>query len=57
MKTSVIIGLSLLFTLWLWLAFLLLSKGGVNLRNILLLAMSGVIVFVPLMKKYFRKKD
>lgn len=52
MKTSVIIGLSLLLTVWLWLAWLLLSAGGVNLRNLLILAMTAVIIFVPLWKKY-----
>lgn len=52
MKNSVIIGLSILFIVWIWLAFMLLSKTGVNLKNILILAMSGIIVFVPLFKKY-----
>lgn len=54
MKTSVIIGLSLLLTVWLWLAWLLLSTGGVNLKNLLLLGMTAVIIFVPLWKKYFK---
>lgn len=53
MKTSVIIGVSILMTVWLWLAWLLLSSGGVNLRNLLVLAISGIIIFVPLWKKYF----
>ncbi len=55
MKTSVIIGLSILLMLWLWFAWMLLSAGGINLKNILILVMSGIIVFVPLVKKYFRK--
>ena len=55
MKTSVIIGLSILLLLWLWFAWMLLSAGGINLKNILILVMSGIIVFVPLVKKYFRK--
>ncbi len=54
MKTSVIIGLSLLTVVWLWLAWLLLSSGGVNLKNLLLLAMSAIIIFVPLYRKYFK---
>lgn len=54
MKTSAIIGLSVLLAVWLWLAYVLLSSGGVNLRNLLILAMSGIIVFVPLFKKYYR---
>lgn len=52
MKTSVIIGLSVLLTVWLWLAWMLLSSGGVTLRNLLILGMSGIIIFVPLFKKY-----
>lgn len=54
MKTSVIIGLSLLVMVWLWLAWLLLSTGGINLKNLLMLFMSAIIIFVPLWKKYFR---
>lgn len=57
MKTSALIGLSILLIVWMWLAWLLLSTGGVNLRNILILAMSGIIVFVPLWKRYFKKSD
>jgi len=54
MKTSVIIGLSLLAIVWLWLAWMLLLSGGVNLKNLLLLAMSAIIIFVPLFRKYFK---
>jgi hypothetical protein len=54
MKTSVIIGLSLLLVIWLWLAWMLLTAGGLNLKNLLLLAMSAIIIFVPLFKKYFK---
>lgn len=57
MKKSVIIGLSLLLMLWLWLAWLLLSQGGVNLKNLLILAMTAVIIFVPLWKKYFKDEQ
>lgn len=52
MKSSAIIGLALLFMLWLWLAWMLLANGGVTLKNLLLLAMTAVIIFVPLLKKY-----
>lgn len=54
MKTSAIIGLSLLLAVWLWLAWLLLSAGGVNLKNLLILAMTAIIIFVPLWKKYYK---
>ena len=57
MKSSTIIGLSILMMLWLWLAWLLLSTGGVNLKNLLILAMSAVIIFVPLWKKYFNDQQ
>ncbi len=52
MKKSVLIGLSLLFMVWLWLAWLLLRSGGVNLKNLLLLAITAIIIFVPLFRKY-----
>lgn len=57
MKTSALIGLSLLLVIWMWLAWVLLTSGGVNLKNLLILAMSGIIIFVPLWKRYFRKSD
>lgn len=57
MKTSVILGLALLFMVWLWLSWLLLTTGGLNLKNLLLLAMSAIIIFVPLFKKYFKGKS
>ncbi len=57
MKTSIIIGLSLLLMVWLWLAWLLLSTSGVNLKNMLLLAMTAIIIFVPLFKKYGKRSD
>lgn len=57
MKKSVIIGLSLLLMVWLWLAWLLLSQGGVNLKNLLILAMTAVIIFAPLWKKYFKDEQ
>lgn len=54
MKVSVIIGLSLLLILWLWLAWLLLSAGGINLKNLIILAMSATIIFVPLLNRTFK---
>lgn len=56
MTKYAIIGIVLLGALWLWLAWLLLAAGGVNLKNILILAMSAVIVFVPLVRKFSDKK-
>lgn len=59
MKKGAIIGISILAMIWLVLAWLMLSTQGITLRTLLLLAMSGVIVFVPLFKKYGknRKED
>lgn len=54
MKVKVIIGLTLLSALWLWLVWLLLSTGGVTLKNLLLIAMTGIIIFVPIWKRYIR---
>lgn len=53
MKLRILILLSILLIIWLWLAWLLLSTGGFNLKNLIILAMSAIIVFVPLWKKYF----
>lgn len=55
MKTTAIIGLILLALIWLWLAWMLLTAGGVNLRNLMVLAMSAIIIFVPLYKKFIKK--
>lgn len=57
MKTSSLIGFLLLLVVWIWLAIQLLSTGGINLKNILILAMSGIICFVPLMRKLREKQN
>lgn len=55
MKPARIAGLALLALLWIWMcAGLLTSADGFNLKNILIAAMSGIIIFVPLYKKYFK---
>ncbi|MDE6637849.1 MAG: hypothetical protein K2K32_06405 [Muribaculaceae bacterium] len=54
MKPTRIAGLAVLALLWVWLRVgLLTSADGFNLKNILIAAMSGIIIFVPLYKKYF----
>ncbi|MBD5286536.1 MAG: hypothetical protein HDR47_01485 [Bacteroides sp.] len=54
MKPTRIAGLAVLALLWVWLCVgLLTSADGFNLKNILIAAMSGIIIFVPLYKKYF----
>lgn len=57
MKKSAIIGISVLLMVWLYLAWLLLSTSGINLKNLLLLAMTAIIIFVPMMKKYGNRGD
>ncbi len=56
MEVSKIIGTVVLAIIWIWLVWLLLTAGGLNLKNLLIAAMTGVIIFVPLYKKYFGKK-
>lgn len=59
MKTTALIGIAVLAVIWVWLAWMLLAAGGVTLKNIIVLAMSGIIIFVPLVRKFsnFKKKD
>lgn len=47
----------LLGAVWAWLAWIMLSKGGLTLKDIIIVVMSGIIVFVPLWKRYGRKGE
>ncbi len=47
-------GLILLALLWIWLVYYLFTKGGIDGKNILVAAFSGIIIFVPLWKRYIR---
>ncbi|MDE5664241.1 MAG: hypothetical protein K2I37_09455 [Muribaculaceae bacterium] len=49
-----IAGLILLALIWVWLVYMLFSRGGVDLKNIFLAAASGIIIFVPLWKRYLQ---
>ena len=50
-----IIGFSLIAILWFWLCTMLIkSAGGFNFKNVFLIVASGIIIFVPLWKKYYR---
>lgn len=44
----------LLALIWVWLVYMLFSRGGFDLRNILTAAFSGIIIFVPLWKRYLQ---
>lgn len=52
MKTSNIIRFSILGLLWLWLASTIIIRGGFNLINLFWIVASGILVFVPLWRKY-----
>ena len=59
MKTSSIFGIVLLAILWIWLAWAILASNGITLYNLIIVAISGIIVFVPLYRKFStnKKKD
>lgn len=47
-----IIGLIILLAVWVWLCWLIFAGAGFNLRTLFIAAASGIIIFVPLYKKY-----
>lgn len=47
-----ITGIIILALLWAWLVYMLFTRGGFNGRNIIISLLSGIIIFVPLWKKY-----
>lgn len=50
-----VFGFGLLALLWIWLCVTLIkSGGGITLKNLFLIVASGIIIFVPLWKKYAR---
>lgn len=46
------IGFGVLAAVWLALCVVMLAKAGVTLYNLLIVIISGIIVFVPIWKKY-----
>lgn len=55
MKGSHIIAILFLALLWCWLCWTLLaSGGGFTAKNVFVIIASGIIIFVPLYKKYVR---
>lgn len=55
MKVVKIAGFTVLAIVWLWLCRSLIAwGGGFNLKNIFLIVASGIIIFVPLYKKYVK---
>lgn len=58
MSFGKIAGFTLLALLWVWLSWgLLTTEKGFNLKNLIIVAASGIIIFVPLWKRYSRKND
>lgn len=56
MKPSLIVGALILVLVYLWLCQALIrGGGGWTLKNIFIMAASGIIIFVPLYKKYFKQ--
>ena len=52
MKIRSIIIMIVLGLLWLWLSVFLLLRGGVTLKNLLVVAVSGLLILFPLLKRY-----
>ncbi|MBD5206729.1 MAG: hypothetical protein HDS79_00430 [Bacteroidales bacterium] len=46
--------IGVLALVWGWLGWGFLSAKGITLFNLLILAMTGIIIFVPLYKRYIR---
>ncbi|MDE6009934.1 MAG: hypothetical protein K2F87_00610 [Muribaculaceae bacterium] len=49
-----IAGLILLALIWVWLVYMLFTRGGVDLKNLFIAVASGIIIFVPLWKRYIQ---
>ena len=57
MSTGNLIRFACILLLWLGLCWLLLTRAEIDFMVIFTIVASGIIVFVPLYKKYVRKKD
>jgi len=58
MTTGNMIRFACILLLWVGLCWLLLSRTPqVNAMTVFTIVASGIVVFVPLYKKYVRKKD
>lgn len=55
MKTGTAIQLTYIAILWAALCYLLITSTPFTLKTLMLIVGSGIIVFVPLYKKHFRK--
>lgn len=56
MKGTVIFRFVCLSALWVILCYLMIQGRGLNPWTLFVIIVSGIIVFVPLYKKYIRKR-
>ncbi|MEE1022903.1 MAG: hypothetical protein U0L83_07220 [Muribaculaceae bacterium] len=47
-----VIGLIVLAAVWIWLCCMIVAGAGFTLRTLFTIVASGIIIFVPLWKKY-----
>ncbi len=53
-----IAGVILLAVVWGWLVrSILVYGGGFTAKNLFIIVASGIIIFVPIWKRYFRKEQ
>lgn len=57
MKSGKYIGIAVLALVWVWLVVIILLRTSVTLLTIIWIAISAIIIFVPLYKRYFKKPD
>lgn len=50
-------GIGLLALLWIWLVVFVFLRAGVTLLNIFWVVISGIIIFVPLYKRYLKPPE
>lgn len=56
MSNSNIFRFGCICVLWIFLCYLVVKGRGIDTMSIFTIVASGIIVFVPLYKKYIRKK-
>lgn len=56
-KSGKYIGFAVLALVWIWLVVFILMRTTVTLLTIIWIAISAIIIFVPLYKRYFKKPD
>lgn len=53
-ESGKIVGVIFLALLWVVLVWVLFERGGINLKNLLVAAFSGIIIIYPLWKRYLQ---